>query len=777
MRPHGDEDATAPLSPFLDGEVLSPPAGDPGWGPAAGPGPESPFLTEEWVLPSPAEGEASPFAEAEAGEDDPPPTAWEMELDPEPALETEEEAGMETWGEAEEPDDASLAEGEAGLLREVEAGEEPEWEAEGYLFAPGEEGEGLDEADWDESEWDELEEEEEEAGSPPPGVSRLALQARKQWDATDRPKGWQGRVFGLVVHTTGSGLPSSARDRGIYHTVRAVDYYTASHGCHYVNGWRGVEGGDLLQIANEREQAAGVGVTSKDPRKDQRRSVDRGRFESDLPPVLVRLWRARWPGYRHSLELLPGTKTVNSCYVHVECVPCVYHHDGRLVTDAEPLRPGLRFTRAQHDAVARLAVDVAERNGWPQGEAWWRSPRLLGHEDLTPVSRHDRNGGWDPGFLREKPYFDWNHVYEAIERLRGGGVAAGAAAGAAASAAGGGILGSLGDLARRFAELVAGGQEVLAVSLAHQRGERDPGRLANLVFFARHPERGGRPIDPRTERPLAAEWIEIRDRIVRPLLSRLAGGAPAATSPTGGTAGAGAPAGPFGTLLLSAPGRPAFRYAFTPEDVLWTARFMVGEAGGRDDLDNRAVVWAVLNRYALFTNRYYPSFHRFIRAYSTPLQPVLNSAGAARRHMHRPEFVRTGGFYAAPNGDVPRGQLRRHLEIQRTPWASLPVPARHLALEALSGRIANPGIGPASEFASTQVYFKDRHERLPASEAEWRRFTETFAAGKKWRWVGPVAGLNQRKNAFFVQNAVASLPADAVRVLAPGVPVQLAASC
>lgn len=368
----------------------------------------------------------------------------------------------------------------------------------------------------------ELEYEEQEAGLPPArgGVSSLAIQASKQWDATDRPRDWQGRVYGLVVHTTGGGLPASARDQRVYHTVRAVSYYTAnsSHGCHYVNGWRGVEGGDLLQIANEREQANGVGVTNpKDPGKDQRRSIDLGRFEADLPAVVVRLWRRRWPRYRHSLELLPGTRSANACYVHVECVPCVYHYDKRLTVDAEPLRAGLRFTRAQHDAIAQLAIDVATRNGWSHEDRWWRTPRLLGHEDLTPISRHDPRGAWDPGYLRESPYFDWDYVYDVIERARAGAPMPASAhppdtTGPAA------IFSALGELQQRFRQLVAAGQEALAVAAAVQRGVADPNVLANLVFAARHPELGGRPIRP-DERGLAEEWLRIRDTIVRPALA------------------------------------------------------------------------------------------------------------------------------------------------------------------------------------------------------------------------------------------------------------------
>jgi hypothetical protein len=225
------------------------------------------------------------------------------------------------------------------------------------------------------------------------------------------------------------------------------------------------------------------------------------------------------------------------------------------------------------------------------------------------------------------------------------------------------------------------------------------------------------------------------------------------------------PQGPFGTLILGVPGRRRFTYSLTPEDALWTARFIVGEAGGRDDADNRAVIWAMFNRYALFTHRQYPTFHQFLRAYSTPLQPVLRSWGAARRHMHRPQFVRTGGSYAPPHDDVPRGQLDRHLRLQRTPWSRLASSARSLAEQALKGQVPNP-IGNASEFGSTYVYFHDRHGRYPNDE-EWRQYTQAYARKKGWTWIGMVPGLNQRKNAFFVQQRVADLPRNAVRVIPP----------
>ncbi|MET0896789.1 MAG: hypothetical protein ABWY45_02635 [Mycobacterium sp.] len=212
------------------------------------------------------------------------------------------------------------------------------------------------------------------------------------------------------------------------------------------------------------------------------------------------------------------------------------------------------------------------------------------------------------------------------------------------------------------------------------------------------------------------------------------------------------------------PGGRSFAYRFTAQDALWTARFIVGEAGGRNDVGNQAVIWTMFNRYALFTHKYYPSFHQFIRAYSTPLQPSLKSSGAAKRHMNSASFVRTGGTY--PGTSIPRGQLRRHLELQSRAWSQLPQSATTLALRALGGQIPNL-IGNASEFASTRVFFHDATGRYPRTYEEWRQFTEQYARRKKRIWVGPIQGLDQMTNAFFVDQRAANLRPGSVRVV-PG---------
>lgn len=277
-------------------------------------------------------------------------------------------------------------------------------------------------------------------------------------------------------------------------------------------------------------------------------------------------------------------------------------------------------------------------------------------------------------------------------------------------------------------------------------------QLSNAVFLARHPELRGRPLR-WDEHALIREWIGIRDQVVRPLLSAGASpGSPVSTTRAPNRSEPGArPAGALGTIVARVPGQPAFKYPFTPEDALWTARMLEGEAGGSDDLDNLAVIWAMINRYAFFTHRNYPTFSEFIRAYSTPLQPVLRSWRAAQRHADTPGFVRTGGTYDPPAPPrLPKGQTRRHLDLQARSWNQLSPGARALTERVLRGEAPSP-IGTASEFLSTRIIFKQNHGGREPNLTEWREFTTGFKRNKGFQWIGDVPKLNQMKNAFFTR--------------------------
>jgi hypothetical protein len=222
----------------------------------------------------------------------------------------------------------------------------------------------------------------------------------------------------------------------------------------------------------------------------------------------------------------------------------------------------------------------------------------------------------------------------------------------------------------------------------------------------------------------------------------------------------------LGTLLFQRDGKPVFRYTFTPDDLLWTARLISGEAGAKDDRENRAVIAAMLNRFALFTHRVYPTFAGFLRAYSTPLQPVLLNKSVAKHYMNDPRFRRIEGSYYEGT-TIPRGQLQHHLDLQKTSWERLRPLARKIAIEALTARMPDTGIGLASEFASTWILYGRHVGPKNRTEAGWLEFTQRFKRDKGWRWIGRRPDLDQKRNAFFLDPRAASLPADAVQVLAP----------
>jgi N-acetyl-anhydromuramyl-L-alanine amidase AmpD len=226
------------------------------------------------------------------------------------------------------------------------------------------------------------------------GISELAVITRPLRTPSARA---EPRPYGLVVHTTGGGIVRQALERKKDPLQHAVDYYATPKADpkddaypHYVCGFDG----KLVQVTNETRRAPHVGFV------DQRPTYMQADWETKLPVQVARLWRRAWPAYPSPAHLFPGT-SVNAAYVGLELL--------HLTDDiAEPAFPGSTFTQAQHQMVVLLARDIAERWAWPKG--WMMGSRLLGHEDLNPLTRSDKNGGWDPGALRAMPRFAWRWV-------------------------------------------------------------------------------------------------------------------------------------------------------------------------------------------------------------------------------------------------------------------------------------------------------------------------------------------------------------------------------
>lgn len=220
---------------------------------------------------------------------------------------------------------------------------------------------------------------------------------------TDKPR--RGMLpFGLCIHTTGDDDAVNAKAKALGMDAGAwyARFYIglAEFFPNYVGGWDG----KLYLVADEEYRTPHVGCTAMQRNCFLSRAWKTNWIlydgtekpaEDDVVFQWVKKWGSRWPSPQH---LFPGPSP-NEAYIGLELAP--------VANGAVPMRPELKFTKAQHDLVARLWRDLATRWRWPEGSL----NRLVGHEDLNPMDRP----GWDPGALREHPVFDWNYVREKLD--------------------------------------------------------------------------------------------------------------------------------------------------------------------------------------------------------------------------------------------------------------------------------------------------------------------------------------------------------------------------
>lgn len=215
------------------------------------------------------------------------------------------------------------------------------------------------------------------------------------------------KVFGALLHTTGRGVVAQAKQQKRTPLDVALETYLDSQ-----NDPDGDQGykwggpayiidhdGKRYQIAPDEARTHHAGNS-----KNNRAAYISGHWTAKCSNATVNAWKSRWPQYSHPYQLFPS-KSPNWDYVGIEIVPCGYGF-------GQPMRPGLLFTKEQHDSAAELAADIAARHGFPAG--WQRTSRLAGHEDVDILERMDSHGGWDPGFLRAAPYFDFAYVRARI---------------------------------------------------------------------------------------------------------------------------------------------------------------------------------------------------------------------------------------------------------------------------------------------------------------------------------------------------------------------------
>jgi len=219
------------------------------------------------------------------------------------------------------------------------------------------------------------------------------------------------------------------------------------------------------------------------------------------------------------------------------------------------------------------------------------------------------------------------------------------------------------------------------------------------------------------------------------------------------------------------------RYEFTKKDALWMARFVTGESGVKNDANGHAVLWTMFNRFGILRHKVkaWSSFQNFLRSYSTTLQPMLRSKGAAKRvwknytkDSTKYPIVKGKGNYKDSN--IRKVQYQKHIDLQELNWEDIHINIRRMVIDILRGKIQNPEIGIATEFASTRIYYKQKYGKFPSDE-QWEDYTVDYAKNKCKKkikgctWIGHKDNLYQKKNAFFIDNRFKNIPAGSIKII------------
>jgi N-acetyl-anhydromuramyl-L-alanine amidase AmpD len=207
-------------------------------------------------------------------------------------------------------------------------------------------------------------------------------------------------IYGILLHSTGDGIPRRVVSSGKTHLEVAREVYAGMGlvGPHYVCDPFGTV--EQYAPANVVRYHAGVEAADRRSYLDGNWVNDRNRIAEDV----VTWWQRRWPKHKSPSHLYPS-KSPNVDYIGIELIPCGVY-DSKLGSTSGwtwrwGTRPGFdkqRFSVEQYVSLARLCSDLAVEHGLDLA----KSGVLLGHEDVSPYTRP----GWDPG--DKNGTFSWN---------------------------------------------------------------------------------------------------------------------------------------------------------------------------------------------------------------------------------------------------------------------------------------------------------------------------------------------------------------------------------
>lgn len=205
--------------------------------------------------------------------------------------------------------------------------------------------------------------------------------------------------FGALIHTTGDGIPAKAHETGRDLLDVAINVYSnMREGPHFVI----VPDGRIAQLRSSTEVTWHAGVGNND-----RRDFLNGDWVSRVSQDVVTWWRSRWPNVKSPSHLYPTTSP-NDSYIGIENVPCgLYISKRGWVPEFGVPACNTRFTAAQYLANAALVFKLSEDHNFDLA----RTGRVLGHEDVNPITRP----GWDPG--SKIGAWDWKLFWGLLDGL------------------------------------------------------------------------------------------------------------------------------------------------------------------------------------------------------------------------------------------------------------------------------------------------------------------------------------------------------------------------
>lgn len=193
----------------------------------------------------------------------------------------------------------------------------------------------------------------------------------------------KGKVLGVCVHTTGTGVVEAAKSKSLDPTYEAVRRYLRP-GEPFAHAVIGTDG-RVVQVAPFERIAWHAGITDA-----QAKLYASGAWRKRVAPEALALWDARWPGKKGPLDIVAGPW--NHTLIGVELVP---------TGSAKYVGADKVYTGAQYESLVLLIDGLREMFG---------DLVLVGHEDIEPLERCNAGGGWDPGAMRLEPWFDWGRL-------------------------------------------------------------------------------------------------------------------------------------------------------------------------------------------------------------------------------------------------------------------------------------------------------------------------------------------------------------------------------